>query len=250
MHIILLQLRKRLWRADWRSAEQIPAELCHGVSDNNLQRTRWPKMPRLVNSLLHLSQASLIMAHTWAQKRPAAQNKWMHVSCELCLFLDRGVMDGVRPPTTWHRGALKLAQKPNNEATTNKNIEHGSKSGHRLPAHGVHTHTHKVIHLATGNTFAHKELCFQPDSSLYAWVLQTKWLHSAIPNWETLFWLPQCCEEESEKAGCAAEEAGVTVFPNSAHKLKLQNPDLLLYLKKASSEIKGGWAVSFVVIKL
>lgn len=69
-------------------------------------------MPRPVKLLLQLSQASLIMASTWVPKLPAAENKWMWVSCELRLSLDKDVMDGLRPPTTWHRGATSTALKP------------------------------------------------------------------------------------------------------------------------------------------
>lgn len=57
-------------------------------------------MPRLVKLPLHLSQASLIMVYTSAKAARCRESKWMWVSCELCLSLDKEVMDGLRPPTT------------------------------------------------------------------------------------------------------------------------------------------------------
>lgn len=43
----------------------------------------------------------------------------------------------------------------------------------QLMVQNRNTHTQDVIHLVMGNTFTHKELCFQADLSLCAEVLQT-----------------------------------------------------------------------------
>lgn len=109
----------------------------------------------------------------------------MLVSCELRLSLDRGVMAGFRPPTTRHRGAPSTGPKANNEAAATKKEEKKSRKTKTLNAaakadtdfqlmvQNWNRHTQEVIHLVTGNTFTHKELCFQPDSSFCAQVLQT-----------------------------------------------------------------------------
>lgn len=156
--------------------------------------------------LLHLSQAGLIRAYTWAQKRPAAENKWTQVSWEVRLSLDMGVMDGFRPPTTRPRGAPSTGPKANNEAAA-KNKTNNNKKNHAKQEHWMwqqkqargsswwvqnwNRHTQEVIVLVTGNTFTHKELCFQPDSSLCA---------------------EDCRRDDStlQKVGCAAGEAHMT----------------------------------------
>lgn len=64
-----------------------------------------------------------------------------------------------------------MAQNPTMKQQQNQKIEHGSKGGHRRPAHGAELEeTH--IHLVRGNTFRQRAL-FQADLSLCAQVLHT-----------------------------------------------------------------------------
>lgn len=161
-----------------------------------------------------LTHCYIFLQLAWLrQKRPAGENKWMQVSCELCLFLDRGVMDGFRPPTTQHRPKTQQwsSSKKKKKSRKTKTLNAAAKAGTdvQLMMQNWDRHTQEVIHLVRGNTFTHKELCFQPDSSLCAQALQTEWLNSAIPTWGVLFGLPQWCKKV-KKWGMQQGEAHVT----------------------------------------
>lgn len=78
------------------------------------------------------------------------------------------------------RGAPSIGPKPNNEAAAKntsktKTLNMAAKAGTdlQLMVQNWNRHTQDVIHLVMGNTFTHKELCFQADLSLCAQVLQT-----------------------------------------------------------------------------
>lgn len=92
-----------------------------------------------------------------------------------------------------------------------KTLNAAAKAGTdvQLMMQNSNRHTQEVIHLVRGNTFTHKELCFQPDSSLCAQTLQTEWLNSAIPTWGVLLGLPQWCKK-MKKWGMQQGEAHVT----------------------------------------
>lgn len=119
-------------------------------------------------------------------------------------------------------------KKKKKKSCKTKTLNAAAKAGtdFQLMVQNWNRHTQEVIHLVTGNTFTHKELCFQPDSSLCAQVLQMGWLNSAIPTWEVLFWLPQWCKRMKKWGMQQGNPMLLTVCSDSAHKFRLHNPDL------------------------
>lgn len=226
----MLQLFKiRLWKADWMTTEQIPGELCHGVSDTKLQWTRRPKMPRLVNLLLHLSQAGLIMAYTWA----ACSREQMDAGLVWTSPLSRQGCNGWIQ-TTHNKTQRSTKHWPKTQQWSsskkykpNKNIEHGSKSRHRPPAHSAEleqTHT-RCYSFSNGEYLHTQRALFSGRLVPLCSSIADRWLNSAIP-WEMFFWLPQWCKRLNKWGMQQGRPMLLTVCPNSAHRLKLHNPDL------------------------
>lgn len=132
-----------------------------------------------------------------------------------------------RPETQqWSSSKKKKTKK---KSCKTKTLSAAAKAGTdvQLMMQNWDRRTQEVIHLVRGNTFTHKELCFQPDSSLCAHASQTEWLHSAIPTWGVLFGLPRWCKKmKTWGMQQRGKPVWLTVCPNSAHKLRPHNPDL------------------------